>query len=59
MIHAAGFARQAPAKPMTGTRKRATAVRATISKTPASMATLVYPMPWMESLRMLTNRRGI
>ena len=57
-IQAAGEAKQAPVKPMAGTRRVATPIRANISITPARMARLLKPIPWMEKRRMFTRARG-
>ena len=56
---AAGEAKQAAVYPNTGTRKKATPVRAAISSTPARMANPLYPIPWMEKRTMLTRERGM
>ena len=43
--HAAGLAKQTAAYPNTGTRQKPTNARAAISHTPASTASLEYPIP--------------
>ena len=45
MIQAKGLAKQAPRKPIAGTREKATMLRASISITPARMAKMEKPMP--------------
>ena len=58
-IQARGLAKQAGRKPNTGTRQKPTKALATISQTPARMAKVLNPMPWMANRTTFTRVRGI
>jgi hypothetical protein len=54
-IHAVGSPKQTARQPKAGTASRLTSIRAIISKTPESMARLVYPTPWIVYRRMQSS----
>ena len=58
-IHATGLAKHAAGKPNSGTNANPTSVLAAISQTPAKIANLLYPIPWIRKRTILTNASGM
>ncbi len=59
LIHANGLAKQTPIKPNRGTRNIPAKLLATISHTPAKMAKVPNPIPWIRKRTIFTMARGI
>lgn len=57
--HATGLAKHAAGKPNSGTNANPTSVLAAISQTPAKIANLLYPIPWIRKRTILTNASGM